>query len=85
MNGRCYLNIATQNDLNLTANTYTTVSTGYPNPVMIERIPCIFVVGNSHLIGSAKITLNGALQLNPPQTVSGARCYINASYRIAIQ
>lgn len=82
-NGRCYLNIATENDLNLTANTFTTICTGYPKPVLIERIPCIFIVGNSHLIGVAKMTLDGELQLNPPQTISGARCYINASYRIA--
>lgn len=82
-NGRCYLNIATKNDLNLTENTFTTICTGYPKPVLIERIPCVFIVGNSHLIGVAKMTLDGELQLNPPQTISGARCYINASYRIA--
>ena len=81
---RTFIEIATQNDVNLTANTW--IKLGLPVPLpkysVNHKAPCTIINGSTTYAGMVMVSTDGQIKVWSPLTVTSCQIIANFSYDI---
>lgn len=81
---RAFVEIATKNDVNLTANTW--IKLGIPVPLpkynVHHKAPCTIINGSTPYAGMVMVSANGQIQVWSPSTLTSCQIIANFSYDI---
>ena len=81
---RTFIEIATKNDVNLTANTW--IKLGLPVPLpkysVNHKAPCTIINGSTTYVGMVMVSTDGQIKVWSPLTVTSCQIIANFSYDI---
>ncbi len=81
---RTFIEIATKNDVNLTANTW--IKLGLPVPLpkysVNHKAPCTIINGSTTYAGMVMVSTDGQIKVWSPLTVTSCQIIANFSYDI---